>query len=76
MGGFSLLHPPDANFEDEKIVLHYFFKYPYEERNHKLMTSCWLVRSIHATKILYIFRRFTRSALFQISQCLPKLLKE
>lgn len=50
MGGFSLLHPPDANFEDEKIVLHYFFKYPYEERNHKLMTSCWLVRSIHTTK--------------------------
>lgn len=58
MGGFSLLHPPDANFEDEKIVLHYFFKYPYEERNHKLMTSCWLVRSVHATKKLYIFRRF------------------
>lgn len=55
MGGFSLLHPPDANFEDEKIVLHYFFKYPYEERNHKLMTSCWLVRSIHATKKTFIF---------------------
>lgn len=36
MGGFSLLHRPDANFEDEKIVIHYFFNYPYEERNHKL----------------------------------------
>lgn len=50
MGGFSLLHPPDANFEDEKIVIHYFFNYPYEERNHNLMTSCWLVRSMHAKK--------------------------
>lgn len=36
MGGFLLLYWFDVNFEDEKIVIYYFFNYLYEERNYKL----------------------------------------
>lgn len=50
MGGFLLLYLFDVNFEDEKIVFYYFFKYLYEERNYKLMISCWLVCSIYVIK--------------------------
>lgn len=70
MGGFLLLYLFDVNFEDEKIVIYYFFKYLYEERNYKLMISCWLVCSVYVIKKFYIFRRFFMYFFKLVNVCL------